>query len=99
MEDCTNNIRYDCQNCDKTQSCLALRNINNFRGAVPPMPTKADKTTFSNSTMQAPIEYKPHIALKDGYWRVSKVKVDLYTLWYRAHTYASKLNNLRMEPY
>lgn len=47
---------------------------------------------FTNATMREPRPGKPHIALIDGFWRVSPWKRGTGPLYYQAHAFANRLN-------
>lgn len=52
---------------------------------------------FSNVDIKASAHYKPHIVLRDGYWRVSPlIKIcNTKRQWGRAYLWAYKANDAR----
>lgn len=52
----------------------------------------AEKKRFSNASMTEQQYGKPHIALIQGYWRVSPWKAATGTLYYQAHWFVNKIN-------
>lgn len=56
--------------------------------------------SFNNASIVAPKPGKPHICLRDGYWRVSRagkgtLSSEQYRNWARAHDFIVKLNAKR----
>lgn len=53
---------------------------------------EAKRKSFSNTTVRELTPGKPHIALIDGFWRVSPWKRRTSFLYYQAHAFIDKLN-------
>jgi len=54
---------------------------------------------FTNQSIKAPRQYKPHICLRDGWWRVSaawrvpaNVLAQTWPQWNKAHNFVNELN-------
>lgn len=51
--------------------------------------------TFDNRSMREPVHRKPHIALIDGWWRVSAWKKGTGAAYYEAHAVVLRANERR----
>lgn len=55
------------------------------------------KCSFSNQSIKPPVRYKPHICIRQGWWRVSPLNVKpgvevAEQRWRKAHDFACKAN-------
>ena len=48
--------------------------------------------SFNNASISAPVVGKPHIAMSEGYWRVSRWVKGSRSLFYHAHYFINQRN-------
>lgn len=85
----------------KGLALYALRTTGFATGGIVPMECKAKfpevKCSFSNQSIKPPVRYKPHICVRQGWWRVSPLNVKpgvevAEQRWRKAHDFACKAN-------